>query len=181
VANKKLDGIVLIPPRPSFVTTSGIPLESEWNQVFKLTYMGPLDVLKRMIPYVKVGGSVVLISGSSSLQYLPNYPNTNVVRLAWIGELKNLVYYLSPYKIRVNAISPAIILTPFNITKIQKRAAEKGKSFKDELEAVTSHTPLRRYGEPEDVAKVVYFLLSDLASHVNGVNLPVDGGESLTY
>ncbi|MCP5322959.1 MAG: SDR family oxidoreductase [Candidatus Paracaedibacteraceae bacterium] len=36
-------------------------------------------------------------------------------------------------------------------------------------------------GLPEDVAKVIYFLLSDVSSHINGVNLPVDGGETLAY
>ena len=178
---EKLDGIVVIPPRPFFYTTSGIPTQKEWNDVFSLTYSEPLEVLKRLEPFLNTNSSVVLISGITSEQYFPSYQNTNVVRLAWAGEIKNLMHQFSNKKIRVNAVSPGVILTEFNTAKINKRASDKGISFDEELKISTLNVPLKQYGQPLDVAKVVYFLLSDLSSHVNGVNLPIDGGESLAY
>lgn len=177
----KLEGVVIIPPRPLFLTTSDIPPQEEWNNIWALTYSGPLEVLRSIVPYVNNGGSIVLMSGVSSEQYLPSCPNANVIRLAWTGELKNLIHQLGPRKIRVNAVAPAVILTPFHKAKIQQRADSKGICFEEELKNGTSNIPLKQYGQPKDVAKVVYFLLSDLASHVNGVNLPIDGGESLAY
>lgn len=81
----------------------------------------------------------------------------------------------------MNAVSPGVILTDLNKVKIQKRASDKGINFEEELKNATGAVPLRQYGLPIDVAKVVWFLLSDLSSHVNGVNLPIDGGESLAY
>ncbi len=176
-----LDGVVLIPPRPTFTTNSGIPTKEEWDSVFSLNYSAPLEVLRRLECFMNIGGSVVIMCGLTSEQYMPAYQNSNVIRLAWIGALKNLMYQFAAKKIRVNAVSPAIILTEFNKEKIQKSAEGKGICFDKELEDSVANLPLKQYGEPLDVAKVVYFLLSDLSSHVNGVNLPVDGGESLSY
>jgi 3-oxoacyl-[acyl-carrier protein] reductase len=177
----KLDGVVVIPPRPLFVTSAGIPTYEEWNSIWALTYSGPLEILKRIVPYINCNGSVVLICGITSEYYLSAYQNSNVIRLAWVGELKNLTRQFGAKKIRVNAVSPSLILTSFNKAKIQKRADSKGICFEEELKFGIANIPLEQYGQPQDVAKVVYFLLSDLASHVNGVNLPIDGGESLAY
>ncbi len=181
LTGKKLDGIVVIPPRPTFTTTGGIPTQEEWGSVFELTYSAPLEIVRRMEPYMNTGGSVVIVSGVTSVQYFPSYQNTNVIRLAWTGAIKNLMHQFSQKSIRVNAVSPGTILTEFNKTKIQKRAESKGICFEDELKHSSVNVPLKQYGQPVDVAKVTYFLLSDLASHINGVNLPIDGGESLSY
>jgi NAD(P)-dependent dehydrogenase (short-subunit alcohol dehydrogenase family) len=176
-----LDGVVVIPPRPAFSTTVGIPTKEEWDAVFALTYSSPLEVVRRLEPYMNKEGSVVIMSGITSEQYIPTYQNSNVIRLAWTGAIKNLMHQFSHKSIRVNAISPGTILTEFNKSKIQKRAESKGICFEEELKRSIANVPLKQYGQPMDVAKVAYFLLSDLASHVNGVNLPIDGGESLSY
>ena len=93
-----LNGVVLIGPRPLFYGKDSIPAQKEWNRVFSETFTGPLEVLRLFSPMIQDNGSIVIISGNSSKNYLPNYPNTNVIRLAWTGELKNLVHFFCNQK-----------------------------------------------------------------------------------
>ncbi|MCX4303727.1 MAG: SDR family oxidoreductase [Clostridia bacterium] len=76
---------------------------------------------------------------------------------------------LSKYSIRVNAVSPSLTVTPL---------ALKGWSEQEIIEQKKSN-PLKRLGEPIDIANAVLFLLSDNASYINGENINVTGGSIL--
>jgi len=84
----------------------------------------------------------------------------------------------------VNAVSPAFVHTPMTDTMMEKRAKELGTS-KDEaissfLNEERPYLELKRRGEPDEVANVIAFLCSDLASFVVGSNYRVDGGSVAT-
>lgn len=72
---------------------------------------------------------------------------------------------LTQFGIRVNAVAPGYVETPMTAPN-----KEKFQSWLD------MHCPMKRYGQPEELAKAIAFLASDDASYVNGVTLPVDGG-----
>ena len=72
------------------------------------------------------------------------------------------------YNIRVNCIAPSYIATPMT-----ENAVKEGKA---DLEAIQRRTPLGRLGKPEEIAQAAVFLVSDDASYITGVTLPVDGG-----
>ena len=76
---------------------------------------------------------------------------------------------LSPQEIRVNTVCPAIVETP-----ILKQSYSM--MSEDEVKKQLSVYPLKRFGQPEDVAYGVVYLLSDASSWVTGINLPIDGG-----
>lgn len=82
---------------------------------------------------------------------------TEVLALEW-----------AKYNIRVNCIAPGHIVTP-----MFENAIKEGKI---NLEAILRRTPLERLGRPDEIAKVAAFLVSDDASYITGVTLPVDGG-----
>src|SRR5256885_16346928 len=88
------------------------------------------------------------------------------IRPGVVGWAKTLAREVGPKKITVNSIAPGKIET--------ERLAEafKGKPRADDFEAI----PLRRFGQPREVADVVCFLASDAASYVTGTLIPVDGG-----
>ena len=178
ITHKSIKGIVLIGPRP-LLSKNGIPSKDEWARTFAETFIGPMEVIRLFGSMIQNNGNIVIISGNSSKNYLPNYPNTNVMRLAWAGEVKNLVYFFAERKIRVNAISPGPIFTKHHEEKIKEKA-ESGKiTVEEQLAKDTASIPLKAYGKLEDVTNLISFLFSN--SHVNGANILLDGGESTAY
>ncbi|MGB0935115.1 MAG: SDR family oxidoreductase [Alphaproteobacteria bacterium] len=177
---KPLTGIVLIGPRP-FIAKQGNPATSEWVRVFEETFTAPLAVINAFQHNLVEEGSVVVISGNSSINYLPSYRNTNNYRMLWVSEVKNLAQSFGARKIRVNAISPGIIMTQHHIDRLHAKAARNNASFKQQVTDDASDIPLGRFGQVEDVAHLCSFLLSSKSKHINAVNIPLDGGENRAY
>ena len=176
----QLDGLILIGPRPELIRND-IPNPEEWKKAFSETFVAPLECLKQILPNMRDNGSIVIISGNSSKEYLRAYPNTNVIRLAWTGEVKNLMHFLATRKIRVNSISPGPILTQFHRDKIAKAASDSQITFEEQFQNNSKSIPLGTYGSLDDVANLVNFLISKKSKHINGTNILLDGGESNAY
>ncbi len=85
-----------------------------------------------------------------------------------IGFTKSLAKEVAPYNIRVNAVAPGFIET--DMLKVLK---EEYKS------QIIKHIPLSRLGRPEEVARIVKFLISDDASYITGQTIVIDGGMSI--
>jgi len=92
------------------------------------------------------------------------------------GITKNMALESAAYGVRVNAVCPGIIRTRLSFTQGGIDDEETSKAFYDRFE---KRIPLRRVGEPEDVAGAVLFLASDLARHITGTTLLIDGGQTL--
>ena len=88
---------------------------------------------------------------------------------------RNLALELARYRIRVNAVCPGIIETPLSFRQGADDPAAWAKFFARFAERI----PLRRVGQPEDVAATVAFLASDDARHITGASLLIDGGQTL--
>jgi 3-oxoacyl-[acyl-carrier protein] reductase len=176
----QINGIVLITPR-SILTKDDIPSSQEWSKAFAETFIEPLEVVRLFSPKLSNNSSIVVISGASSKNYLPNYPNTNVIKLAWVGEIKNLMHFFAPQKIRANVVSPGVILTQHHRDNIKKKATMNNITFDEQIARDTSSIPMKSYGTTDDVSSLVLFLLSNKAGHLNGTNILLDGGESNNY
>jgi 3-oxoacyl-[acyl-carrier protein] reductase len=111
-------------------------------------------------------GRVINIESSSVKEPIENLALSNAVRPGVVGWAKGLAREVGPKKITVNTIAPGLIET--------ERLAEryKGKPRAEDFESI----PLRRFGQPSEIADVVCFLASDAASYVTGAVIPVDGG-----
>jgi NAD(P)-dependent dehydrogenase (short-subunit alcohol dehydrogenase family) len=110
------------------------------------------------------GGAIVSIGSVGGLQPSPMIGAYNVSKAAVHHLTRQLAHELAP-TVRVNAVAAAIVRT---------RLSEM--LWSNDPDAVAKMHPLQRLGEPEDVARAVVFLLSDAASWMTGVVLPVDGG-----
>ena len=119
------------------------------------------------------GGCVLNISSMASQYGLPYVIAYTASKSAIEGMTRAMAVELSPMGIRVNCIAPGFIVTSMSSAALDKDPERKKK--------VISRTPMGRLGRPEEVANAAYFLVSDEASFITGVVLPVDGGNSIGF
>ena len=112
-------------------------------------------------------GSGVILNASSVVGIYGNFGQTNYAasKFGVIGFTKTWSRELGPKGIRVNAVAPGFIETPILATIPD-----------NVLREMQAHVPLRRLGQPEEIANVYAFLASDEASYVNGAVIEVSGG-----
>jgi 3-oxoacyl-[acyl-carrier protein] reductase len=174
-------GLVLITPRPQFYGKALIEEEKIWLEVFQSTFTGPLEALKIVLPYLCNPSKIVIIAGTTSIQLQPDYGPTCVIRRMWTTYAKALSHQLGPQGISINTLSPGVVLTNFHEERIQKKAHETGLAYEEQMKKEVANIPLRRHAKPQEVAKTIKFLLSDQSDFINGINLLLDGGFTLSY
>ena len=116
-------------------------------------------------------GSIVLISSTSALGNR-GQANYAAAKAGIQGLAKTLALELGPFGITVNCVAPGFITTAMT----EQTAARLGVSFEDFQDMVAGQTPLRRVGQPDDVAGVIAFLCSPDAAYVSGQVIYVRGG-----
>ena len=145
---------------------------ADFRQDLELNLLGAVRFLQACQPRLKGpdGGtaSVVLFSTVAVGQGLPMHASVAAAKAAVEGLMRSLAAEWAP-KIRVNAISPALIDTPLTARLL---------SSPDKREALAARYPLKRIGEPADAASLARFLLSAESGWMTGQVLAVDGGMS---
>jgi NAD(P)-dependent dehydrogenase (short-subunit alcohol dehydrogenase family) len=125
------------------------------------------------------GGSLLFTASTSGLQGSGYSPVYSMCKFGVVGFVKSLSVRLAKEKIRVNAVCPGPIDTPM-LRVFVARPDQKSTAGMDPEELVRKRAagavPLGRTGQPEEIANAALFLLSDEASFITGVALPVDGG-----
>ncbi|MBP0605993.1 MULTISPECIES: SDR family oxidoreductase [Burkholderia] len=112
-------------------------------------------------------GSIVNVSSQAALVGLPAHLSYCASKAAMDAVTRVLCIELGPYGIRVNSVNPTVTLTPmaqFAWSEPEKRAP------------MLAAIPLGRFAQPNEVVEPILFLLSDAASMISGVSLPIDGG-----
>lgn len=179
--SKIIAGVLLITPRPQFYGKELYQSEKTWLDVIQNTFTGPLETLKTMIPFLASQGKIVVIAGTTSVQLQPEMGPACVIRRMWTTYSKALSHQLGPQSISINTLSPGIVLTDFHHERIQNKALEKGISYEVQMEQEVASIPLRRHAHPQEVANAIKFLLSDESNFINGANIVLDGGFTVTY
>lgn len=140
--------------------------EDDWDLVINVNLKGTFNCAQAVSPYMIRQGGGVILNASSIVGLDGNFGQTNYVatKAGVIGMTKVWARELGRHNIRVNAIAPG-----FTLTEMVRQMPEKV------LEGMVAKTPLRRLGEPVDIANAYLFLASDEASFISGVTLRVDG------
>ncbi len=141
--------------------------EENFDQVISVNLKGVFNCTQAVAPIMAGQGGGVILNATSVVGLDGNFGQTNYVatKSGVIGMTKVWSRELGKFGIRVNAIAPG-----FTATEMVTAMPEKV------LDGMKSRTPLRRLGEPRDIANAYLFLASDEASFITGTVLRVDGG-----
>lgn len=147
--------------------------DEEWDSVLDINLNAVFALCRAVVPGMKRagGGRIVTVSsGAGSRASINGVQAYVAAKHAVNGLTRQLAADLGRFGITVNAVAPGLVLTNPARDRQWARYGEDGQK------ALLSRIGLRRLGTADEVAKVVAFLASDLASFVNGVIIPVDGG-----
>jgi len=141
--------------------------EVDFRRVLDVNLVGPFLGIQAVVPHMPAGGSIVNVSSLNGLAAQAATSAYTSSKFGLRGLTKSAALDLGPLGIRVNAILPGVIRTPMVSYVVESREDELAKGL-----------PLRRIGEPLDIAAAALFLASDESSWITGTDLTVDGGHS---
>jgi len=150
-----------------YPTPFGTISAENWNELVGANLKAPLFLAQAAAPYLKKsGGCIVNITDIHAERPLKNYVVYSIAKAGLVGLTRSLARELGP-EVRANAVAPGPIAWP-----------EDG-SFDEATRArVIAHTLLKRIGEPDDIARAVYYLIAE-APYVTGQIIAIDGGRSV--
>lgn len=147
--------------------------EAVWEKVIAINLRSIYLFCKYGIPLMmKKGGSIINTASSAGVIGIPNCDAYTATKGATVQLTKSMAVEYGRYGIRVNCIAPAAIMTPM----VKESNPSDGSDLFDEKAFLNLRTPLRRYGTPEEIAKVALFLASDESTYLNGSVIVADGG-----
>jgi len=168
----------IYPFSPALETT-----EALWDKVLGINLKGVFffaQAAAQQMIKVGHGGKIINIASIDALHPTGNLVHYDASKGGVVMVTKSLALEFGPHKINVNAIAPGSIQTPGG--QAQSAAILKATSMPSEelMKAFTARIPLRRTGEPADIAKVVLFLASSASDYMTGSLVVVDGGYLLS-
>lgn len=151
--------------------------EARFDQVIAVNVKGPFLGLKAAIPAIskRGGGSIVITSSVAGVNGAARVAPYVTSKHAVIGMMKTAALECAPHNIRVNTVNPSPVETRMMRSLENGFAPGSAEAIKDKMKA---NIPLGRYGEPEDIAKLMLFLASDDSAFITGSVYMADGGST---
>jgi|WP_321411994.1 3-oxoacyl-[acyl-carrier protein] reductase len=151
----------------------------EWDNGLQIMLYGTVKMCRALVPLLTNGGRIINITSIHYDRVERNCSSYSMAKAAITQFTRSLALELADKKILANSIAPGFINTPMSIDKNGENELES-KWFRDNYE-IYDHLPLKRAGQPEEVAGVAYFLSGPDASYMTGSILIVDGGLTITF
>jgi len=150
---------------------------AQWERTLRVNLIGPFLAVKHAAPYmIRQGAGAILCTGSvAGLRANAGGVDYSASKAGVVSLVQTVAHQLYGTGVRINAICPGLIETGMT-RPVFERARARGSEGR-----IGQLNPLRRPGQPDEIAQMAAFLLSDAASYVNGQAIAVDGGLSASH
>jgi 3-oxoacyl-[acyl-carrier protein] reductase len=139
--------------------------DADWEDVVETNLSAVFRVVQTALPYLEDGSRIINMASISGVIGFFGQANYASAKAGVIALTKVLSKELASRRINVNAVAPGVVLT------------EMGQSIPEAArQQMLAQIPLRRFGEPEEIANTILFLSSELSSYITGQTLHVNGG-----
>jgi len=162
------------PPAKGFLAASN----EEWQRAVELNFLSTVYFAQEVIPHMqkKKWGRIVTITSITTKQPVADLVLSNSVRAAVVGLVKSLANEFGKDGILVNNVGPGYTATDRLKDLAASRSKASGKTQQEIFEGWAADAPLKRLGEPREVADAIVWLASERASYITGQTILVDGG-----
>jgi 3-oxoacyl-[acyl-carrier protein] reductase len=162
------------PPAKGFLATT----IDEWKRAVDLNFMSAVYFTHAVIPHMqkKRWGRIITITSITTKQPVADLVYSNAVRAAVVGLVKSLANEFGKDGILVNNVGPGYTATDRLKELAHSRSVVSGKTEKEIFEGWSADAPLKRLGDPRELADAIVWLASERASYITGQTILVDGG-----
>jgi NAD(P)-dependent dehydrogenase (short-subunit alcohol dehydrogenase family) len=147
--------------------------EGAWDKTFEVNVKGYFWMTREVVKHLRAreaAGSIVNMASVAGIVASPGQGAYAMTKAAVLSMTKTLAYELAGNKIRVNAIAPGFVDTKFASAVLKNDVL---------LDEVLRLTPMKRYGQPDEIAGAALYLASDSASYLTGQAIVIDGGMTI--
>ena len=155
----------------------------DWKMLFDVNALGTMVISKAVgkeLIRQNQGGKIVHIASAAGKLPCPGSAAYAASKWAVIGITQALAMELAPYKINVNSINPGFFATNLRDDDATMHSKEKGITVeefrKDEYKMLSDMVPLKRMGKVEDIANLIFFLVTDQSEYLTGIDINITGG-----
>jgi NAD(P)-dependent dehydrogenase (short-subunit alcohol dehydrogenase family) len=156
-------------------TSYNVPIENFTEEMFdnisNTNYKGVFFSIQKAMPFLNDGGSVIITASTMADKGAPNSIAYSSSKAAARGMARGFAAALAPRNIRVNALSPGLVVTP-----LYQRTGTPQEQIDKRIDSLVAITPLKRVGTLEEIAKGFLFLASEDSTFMTGAELLLDGG-----
>ncbi len=153
----------------------------DWRRTLDVNLEAVMLACRVAIPEMRKrgGGAIVHISSIAGIRAAPGFFAYSTTKAALIGLSRALAIDYGRDRIRSNVICPAFVHSEMTDNGVAHIAKVRGLTFEAQVEQMTRYYPLRRPGQPEEIAATIAFLASDDASFITGTEIVADGGAAI--
>ena len=162
------------PPAKGFLAAT----LDDWQRALDLNFLSTVYFAREVIPHMqrRHWGRIITITSITTKQPVADLVLSNAVRAAVVGLVKSLANEFGKDGILANNVGPGFTATDRLKELAKARSAASGKNEQEILDGWAADTPVKRLGEPRELADTVVWLASERASYVTGQTVLVDGG-----
>ena len=162
------------PPAKGFLAAT----LDDWQSAIAANFLSTVYLAREVIPHMQRNrwGRIITITSITTKQPVTDLVLSNAVRAAVVGLVKSLANEFGKDGILVNNVAPGFTATDRLKELAKSRSAASGKNEQEIFDAWAADAPLKRLGEPREVAETIVWLASDRAAYVSGQTVLVDGG-----